>query len=536
MKKRLFALVLALILLLSGCQMDGMKKYYQRMQLASTGHNVITYDEMEYSRPDMTYLEQVLAESCATAAEGKSLDAVIDAIYAFYDVYDAFYTNASLAYLRYSADLRDTYWSAEYEYCAGLYAQADAALEELYRALAASPVRQELEGDDYFDAGYFDQYEGETIWDEGFIALLEEEIQIQSEYYDIQSQWGTMDYLEICDAYGEELIRVLIELIGKRQEIAAYVGYDSYPQFAYDFYHYRDYTPEEALAYTGMIAQELVPLYRKVSETDVFDLGYSVCTVSDCLKYVETCAEKMGGAVEDAFMLLDCGELYDLTYSEYKSSVTFETYLDYYYEPFIFMNPTGTVYDKLSLVHEFGHFAHDYVCWNSYAGTDVAEVLSQGMEYLSLCYGEDNAELETLKMADSLCLYVEQAAYAAFEHQMYDLTGEDLTAENLRALYSQVVQEFGMDCWEWDDREFVTIAHFYVEPMYIISYVVSNDAALQLYQMEVAQSGAGLACYEEMLTSEESYFCYFVETMGLESPFTPERLADVRQTLEEKLG
>ena len=36
-------------------------------------------------------------------------------------------------------------------------------------------------------------------------------------------------------------------------------------------------------------------------------------------------------------------------------------------------------------------------------------------------------------------------------------------------------------------RDFVVIGHFYTDPMYIISYVVSNDAAFQLYQMELEE-------------------------------------------------
>ena len=49
----------------------------------------------------------------------------------------------------------------------------DAGLQELYRALAQSPAREELE--EYFGEGFFDSYENEeTLWDESFTALLEE--------------------------------------------------------------------------------------------------------------------------------------------------------------------------------------------------------------------------------------------------------------------------------------------------------------------------------------------------------------------------
>jgi hypothetical protein len=71
--------------------------------------------------------------------------------------------------------------------------------------------------------------------------------------------------------------------------------------------------------------------------------------------------------------------------------------------------------------------------------------------------------------------------------------------------------------------------------MYIISYVISNDAALQLYQMELEQPGAGLACFEENLDTTAYGFVEFLETAGLESPLAEGRIAAVRQTMEKIL-
>jgi oligoendopeptidase F len=122
-----------------------------------------------------------------------------------------------------------------------------------------------------------------------------------------------------------------------------------------------------------------------------------------------------------------------------------------------------------------------------------------------------------------------------FEHQVYDLEGDELTAENVYELYDEIGTQFGFDAWGWDSRDFVMIGHFYTDPMYIISYVVSNDAALQLYQMEQDEAGAGLAKYQQELDTEQTYFLAFIQDAGLESPFAPGRVKEVRQTLEEVL-
>lgn len=532
---RYLALLLAVSLLLSGCQMMGLPELFQRLGQAMGGHVAVCYEDMVYQRPDLTYLEQVLEESCALAAKGENLDQVLSGIFDFYDVYDDFYTNMNLAYLRYSADLRDTYWSAEYAYCSERYPQVDAALEKLYMALAASPLRQELEGEDYFGPGFFDSYESGQVWDEGFLSLLEEETALENQYYELMSQGGDPYSAEFLDANSQPLAELLAQLVAQRQQIAAYMGYDSYPQFAYDFYHDRDYTPEQAQEYAQLICQELVPLYRQVNESGVWDLAWEPCGERDLLDYVRGCARAMGGTMEQAFSLMQSAGLYDISYGEYKLDTSFEVYLDGFGEPFIFLCPTGGIMDKLCFAHEFGHFARDYASYGTYTGTDVAEVLSQAMEYLSLCYGENTEVLERLKLADSLSIYVEQVAYADFEHRLYGLTGDELTAEKIADLYEQIGMAYGFDSWEWDRRDFVLVPHFYMEPMYVISYVVSNDAALQLYELEKRQKGAGLELYERMLVSEEVSFGSFAAAMFLDSPFTAERVAQVRRTLEEGL-
>lgn len=498
--------------------------------------NETSYADMVYTRPDMQELEQALSDACRSAETG-STEETMELVYEFYDVYDWFYTNLSLADIRYSTDLSDSYWEEEYYFCVDNSARVEAALEELYYALAASPICGELEGDEYFGEGFFDAYRGENLWDAEFTALLEEEAALENRYYELSSiavdyAYGTPEYYAAC---GDEMVELLVELIGVRQRIAAYWGYSDYTQFATDYYYYRDYTPGQAEAYLEEIRRELVPLYTELNSSFTFRVDYGYTTETKTYDYVRSMAENMGGKVEQAFGLMDRAGLYDISYSSNKFNSSFEVYLTMYSEPFIFMNPDRTEYDHLTFAHEFGHFCNDYASRGSYVGVDVLEVFSQAMEYLSLCYAEGGGELTRMKLWDCLCLFVEQAAFASFEMQMYSLEGDALTAENLRALYDRVAREYGFESIGYDDREFITIPHFYTSPMYIISYLVSNDSAMQMYQMELEEPGTGLACLEKNLNTEAYYFLEFLEEAGLESPFAAGRMADIRVTLENAL-
>ena len=525
---RLIALVMA-ALLLCGCAQI-------KQTTALLGNGETPYSDMVYTRPDMAGMQQLL-ENALLAAQGSEFDSILDCIYSFNEWYDDFYTNYSLADIRYCADLTDLYWEDEYGFCTGNAPAVDAALEELYRALAKSPCRKELESEEYFGAGFFDSYEGESGWDEAFVSLLDREAELQSRYYELSEE--AMDYEEGTDAYydacGREMVALLVELISLRQQIADYWGYGSYPEFASDFYHYRDYTTEDVENYLEGIRQELVELYTEVCESPRWESGRAYCNQEDTFGYVKSMARAMGGDIWQAFRLMERAGLYDIAYGENKYPSSFSVYLTSYWEPFIFMNPSETAWDKLTFAHEFGHFCNDYASFGSYAGTDVAEIFSQGMEYLSLCYAETPEELVWLKLADSLCLMVEQGAFASFEQQMYSLQGENLTEENLRKLYGEVAQSYGFDALGFCDWEFVTVNHFYTNPMYIISYVVSNDGAMQLYEMELEERGSGLACYRENLDTQEAYLLAFLDSAGLESPFAPGRIAKFRTALEQIL-
>ena len=64
---------------------------------------------------------------------------------------------------------------------------------------------------------------------------------------------------------------------------------------------------------------------------------------------------------------------------------------------------------------------------------------------------------------------------------------------------------------------------------------MSNDAAMQLHQLELAESGAGRSRYEKNLDTLEMYFLAFLEEAGLRSPF--DRVAEVRDFfLDQGIG
>lgn len=539
---KIMALVLALVVLLTGCaqlvdltQQLAEKRDEQLQQLAGLGKTKEPFSQMTYTRPDMEAFQALVEESCQLGKTSKDVDQVLQQTTELYDAYDRFYTMLSLADIFYCKDLSNAEAQAEYEFCTSQSGQVEQALEAYYQALAQGPAVEELE--EYFGEGFFDGYTGESQWDETFLDLWNREQEAVARYYEAMNQMSDAGYDEMEKTLGP----ILVELIGLRQELATQMGYDDCEEFLWDWSYNRTYTPQDVDAYLQEIQQELAPLYRQVQTSGLYEEVYRRrYGEGQCLSYLSSATEAMGGGIREAYEEMTSRELYDIAPGERKYEGSFEVYLASYDAPYVFVNPYEDISDFLSFSHEFGHFTNDYLAGGSYVSTDVAELMSQGMEFMSLCYATEPGEKELdmarrLRLADSLGVYVEQAAYYSFERQAYRLTGEELTVENLNTIYSQVAQDFGFDSVGWDEAEWTGVAHFYTNPFYVISYVVSGDGAMQLYQLERKEAGAGLELFQELLeTDEDIPLLTLLEQSGLESPF--DRISAVAATFREELG
>lgn len=527
MKKRLLS-ILSLLLaaaLLTGCTPLSAADFQRIVQgffsqgaSLSTSSNITPFSQMEYRRPDLDHLRMLLDEVCE-AAKGNDPREIMTRVDDFYEAQDWFYTCSSLAQINYCLDLTSPYWQEENNFCSNAAAEVSQMSEEMHTALAASACRGKLERD-YYGEGALEAYSGEPLWDGELIALMERESDLVNQYYAQSGEAGSF-LLSLLFPNHRKQAQLLVDLIQVRNEIAAYAGYDSYPAFANDYYYYRDYTLGQLDDYLEEIRTELAPVYQQVWK----EIRLPRVTSQETLDYVSSAAERMGGTVQQAArLMLDAG-LYDIAPGRNKYNSSFELYLISYGEPFLFINPQQSAVDFLSLAHEFGHFCNDYATQGYASGIDVCEFFSQGMEYLTLRYSSASEELTRFKLQDSLATYVEQAFYAQFEQEMYQIPPEQLSVEALCDLYASISKAYGYDPLDFSRYEFVSIEHFYTSPMYIPSYILSNDAALQLYQLECENPGEGLRCYEDNLASEEAYLLAFLEEAGLESPLAPGRIS-----------
>lgn len=576
-KRRITSRVIGLVVLVSVLMLSIGFSMGRRSNPERTAHDIVadeageelsSFDDIEYLRPETGALRQKVTAAQQILESGGDMEQIEAALDECYDLYYSYDTMYTIAYIRSRQNITDTYYAEELAWCEDNYPRVQQLMEELLYAAAASDDAQELENE-YFWDGFTQDYadDSQSVYREDIVALMQQEAALLGEYRalnaspTIDTSEGELDFYDyIADKYDEEYVdalmkyyekyneefaRIYIELVKVRSQMARELGYDSYEQMQYDYYFERDYTPEQAAGYVADIKEYMVPLYVEVLGSDPYSLiSYDRVSEKQLMGVLEHAAKQVGGGIEEAFDFMADYGFYDVRLSSTKASMSFQSYLNDYEAPFLFLNPTGDIEDILSLSHEFGHYVDAYVNYNASETIDVSECFSQGMEYLLLGYFDGAVEPETLeninclKMLDTLELYVQQASFAEFERIVYSSDPETLSAEVLNRLSLELAKEYGYYDGVHEDyyaMSWTDISHFFEMPFYVISYPVSNDVAMQIYELEQAERGAGLEKYLEILDREYAGLIDTVQAGGLQSPFEPGRIEQVVRDLSARL-
>ena len=530
---------------------------------------LIPFDEMPYERPDLDELRTAIdavGEALDAGADYDTVEALLDVCD---DAYNAFYTMYSIAFIRSCQDMTDEFYADEYALLDESSADVSQLMEDLFFRCGMSDMAQELE-EKYFWPGFAEEYSDDSnaFYDDEMVALLQQESNLIADYralvasptvtlsdgtevdfFTALEEYSGLAYLDLLvsyyDQYNPKLGAIYIEMIKNRQQQAAHAGYDSYEELAFDHDFQRDYTPELAAEYLDGIAAHIVPLYLDVMATDLawgLDGGeLSAQRLEDVLR---AGVSSMGDEVLDTYEFMVRYRLCDIESSPLKAEMSFQTYLGSYDVPFLFMDATGTLDDIPTFSHEFGHYLDGFLNHDADETIDLAECYSQAMELLMLTrldevLSEDElATLYDMKMLNILNMYVQQGAFAEFEHLVYAADPEELSVEFLNETFLSMAQKYGFseDGFEFLYAMFwIDITHFYEQPFYVITYPVSHDIAMQIFQLEQAQPGAGLDKFLEMLPREYPDMLDTALNAGLESPFDPGRLEKVAATMREIL-
>ncbi|HIU66804.1 MAG TPA: hypothetical protein IAC64_04850 [Candidatus Caccomorpha excrementavium] len=331
-------------------------------------HAELTYEEMEaaYYHYDPTEFMEGLDELLLLAGEEENGQAVIDQYEALKDEYTEAITLVYIASNASQRDVTDSQWAAEYMYVNGTVTQMSDEFCITVRDALQQPGGEALAdymGEDL--AAEFAEYEEMT--QEQF-AYSEEQSALVLEYHTRQSQAAyltvlvngeEMNQTELTDAYlagdlddiaflaaaselekaqNEYLGEIYLELVELRKDLAELMGYDNYGDLMYESYG-RDYTQESIQEFADAVKESLVEPYIGLQRlidpmAACLNQAYPYQEVFDIM--VEYLPE-ISTELEESFQYLLRNELYDLEYSETKTTGAYTAPLMEYGAAYIYM-------------------------------------------------------------------------------------------------------------------------------------------------------------------------------------------------------
>ena len=539
----------------------------QRDYLPEEPVELVPFSEMEYVHPDVEALYSDFDALIARAADSDDAEDLLRDYYALHTRYVSFYSMDALANIRYSQNTTDSYYKDEYDFCENETPNVEEKLEALCKAFAKSPARDALE-EAYFGEGFFLKYDDYEVYtNPDYLRLSKEEESLLSEYRSLTAEqlvsfndetktldeWlETDDYYEYIGAlqayyeqYNKSVGDVYVRLLKVRQQLAAALDYDSYAEYSYEITYQRDYSPEDGEAFLRGIREHLVPVLQKASANRALNnLSLGTATEDGVMEMLRSAARNIGGTVWDAFRFMRAYELCDIAKSPVKVESSFQTYLYDYETPFVLVNAQGRGDDYMTFSHEFGHFTDSYYNYGANEDLETAETFSQAMEFLALKYTDTLSESQKTRLlksalVDSLQTFVYQGAYADFEERVYALDPEEITVEKINELFLDCCEEYGISEAGFDfyySQCWIDVIHFFEVPYYIISYCVSAETALQVYQLEEETEGAGVDAYFRLLDRDyEAGVQQVMKDADMENPFREEVLRETAEFFTEEL-
>jgi hypothetical protein len=275
-------LLTAALLLTSGCSsiLETLDHIFvdedERPGQSESDGDMPKFSEIEYVRPDLDAISETYEALIADLEANKlTVSEGVRRLGRCYELYDDFYTQDTVAELRYYHDVTDTFYADEYDW----FYENEPEMSRLFEALCSASAN--CDNGETLDKRFWggwtvDAYRGQetATLDPTYLALAKRENAVLSEYHralsdptvfwrgkecsywDLQEddsiteeEWDEIQTL-YYDKYADALGEIYIRLVGVRQEIAAYLGYDSYEDYAYDLYG-REYTPAQAAALTA---------------------------------------------------------------------------------------------------------------------------------------------------------------------------------------------------------------------------------------------------------------------------------------------
>ncbi len=544
--KKWIAMLLALCLsfsLLAGCQPQ-VPETQPTTQETQTSTETTEATEATKPSEDLPSAEELLKytltqeelskyyadlESCKTMAlEGtdrEGLEALSDSLDAQYEYIQK---QQTIAFVNYSRDQTD-------EAATELHLDATDKLTKAYDAMMLM-LREVNASDSPIKDVLFADWTEEDL--KMLSAYTSEIAQLEKENEELVVEYQALSQEELA----EGIIPLYQKLIANNNRIAQIYGYDNYYTYGYDVVYARDYTTDTVQQARDYAIKYLVPTVPAILQQ--FALGFQSLDQEG----QQVVAAFMEGSYQDTDK--DYVNLYIDSLPQDLQAVMNHLWQ---YDRAIFADSTGakegafTVnigddaicffgpgYDStLTLVHEMGHYASTLNLDLDECPMDLAELHSQGNEWLFMNELQDAldpkvyAVIRDYKMYMDMCTILVSFMVDDFEERIYTTDVSGYTREDFDAVAEEVCQAYGgadfVNNYLTDFQSYWRLVVM-ESPVYYVSYAMSDVAALNLYTIASQDREKAYEIYGHLLKDVDLDlgFQENLKKVGLSGPFDSE--------------
>ncbi len=551
--------------------------------------------ELPYERVTIEELQEKIPQIVAKIRGAKTAEEVLAARSEYKALVWRFYTNASLASMRYTINTVDEFYVAENEYYDEIGPQAQALNQEYIKAMMESPLRAELE--EKLGKLVFRQWEIELkSMSPEIIEDMVEENKVVMEYsklmagMDFEFRGETMPrsilmgYAKSEDratrkecyealgkglaAHAAELDDIFDRLVHIRDRMAKKMGYKNFVELGYYRMGRLAYGQEDVAVFRGNILKDIVPAVARLRLENAKKLGID----GDFMIYdndvvipggdpkplgkeaIFDAAKKMYHAMGEetgAFidMMMDA-EAFDVDSRKNKWGGGYCTSFELFKQPFILANFNGTAGDVDVMTHEAGHALNAWFCFDNepfelQMGMETAETHSMSMEFfawphMDKFFGDKAKEYRFMHALDALTFIPYGTIVDYFQHLVYE--NPDMTPAERKACWNELEAKFrpwistkGIPYIEEGTRWQYQM-HIYESPFYYIDYVLAQTAAFAfLLASQEDYAGAFKRYIALSKKGGTRLWPQLLEEAGLASPFAPGALAEMAGKVEKLL-
>ena len=500
------------------------------------------FSEMPYERPDIEALKAQSEELISAIENAESAEEQIRHIESYFEMSTHVETMSALANVRHTIDTRDEFWDKENDFNDENLPLLMETGQRLQKAMLESKFRPQLE--EKFGSLLFKNYEiSQRTFKPEMVELMQKENKLSSEYQklyasaSVEFDGKTMPLPmlrpykqstdravrraayevegKFFDSHREELDRLYDELVKNRTAQARMLGHENYLQLGYDRLGRNCYGTEDVARFRDQIANDLVPIVKKVKDSQRARLGLEKLkywddlvlfadgnpvpkgTADDILAAGLEMYHKLSPETAEFIDHMYDNDLLDVLSKDGKAPGGYCCYFYEFHSPFIFSNFNGTSGDVDVLTHEAGH---GFAAWRAMKKGYITELLSptieacechsMSMEFLTspyhhLFFGDDTRKYEIAHCEESLTFIPYGCLVDEFQTRVYE--NPDMTPAERNELWLKLEKKYR----PWNDFEDLPFygrgagwqrqLHIYLHPLYYIDYCMAQTVAFQFW-------------------------------------------------------